>query len=332
MFLNSLGAYNDGMKLAKKMKDFQDRKKAAEQRLSSSASSTTVTDDETSTSTSTSTSILSSSSLTIPRRSFFGRTKGKAPKEKPDVIKSSDAPERAVSRNKAVSKVAVPLPQDKTLVATAAAASASNKTTQVKKKLRLIADMIASQEEREGQIDQEIVKLLHEAKIKNASGNQRAAIRLLKKRKMKQREQDKISRAIETMEAQVWTIESALENAKVVRVMQEGADAVKTLRDDKTYGLTIDAVEDALADIRDTVEYTEEIQQILAEPIGTIDVDDDELLKELQDMEDTFLGCPEVSAPSDGMPDVPTTKLRKGDEVMPGVPTTKLDGCYEVAL
>ena len=324
MFFNSLSAYNDGMKLAKKMKDFQDRKKAAEQRLSSSASSTTVTDDET--------SILSSSSLTTPRRSFFGRTKGTAPKEKPDVIKSSDPPESAVSRNKAVSKVAVPPPQDKKQVATAAAASASKKTTQVEKTLRLIEDMIASQEEREGQIDQEIVKLLHEAKIKNASGNQRAAVRLLKKRKMKQRQQDKISRAIETMEAQVWTIESALENAKVVRVMQEGADAVKTLRDDRTYGLTIDAVEDALADIRDTVEYAEEIQQILAEPIGTIDVDDDELLKELQDMEDTFLGCPEVSAPSDGMPDVPTTKLRKGDEVMPGVPTTKLDGCYEGAL
>ena len=341
--MNSSSAAKQGLELAGRLKEYQDRKKAAEERVSkTSAAKKTTADDETSTSTSGSSSSLSSS-WNAPR-SFFGRSKAKAPKSTPDIMKPlNTAPESALPRKESVSKVAVPPPQAKKQAASASAIMQSSnmassggavsssgkatskvavpppqakklagaedlKTIQVQKTLTLMTEMIATQEEREVQVEKDIVNLLQEAKIKNASGNQRGALRLLKKRKMKQKEQDKISRAIETMEAQVFTIESALENAKVVRVMQQGANAVKTLRDDKTYGLTVDAVEEALADIRDTMEYAEEIQQILAEPIGAIDLDDDELLKELQGTDDTLLQCSPktVSAPRDAMPDVPT--------------------------
>ena len=159
------------------------------------------------------------------------------------------------------------------------------KLVQAQQTLKLIQDTIASQEARDDHLGQEIVALQQDARQKLALQNKRGAIRHLKKMKLKQYEQNKINHAIETMEAQVLTIESAIESAKVLKAMQQGANTMKSFQHGKESN--VEFVDSVFSDIKDTMDYADEIQQILAEPVANVVMDEDELLQELADSMDT---------------------------------------------
>ena len=154
--------------------------------------------------------------------------------------------------------------------------------------------------------------LLQNQSIKKNSGNPRGAIRLMKKMKLKQHEQQKVAQAIETMEAQSMSIESALENAKLLNVLQQGADAMKSMRvNEKT---SVESFDNALSDIRETMDYAAEIQEILTTPVSNIVVDDAELLQELEELGDPMdVDLPAV--PSASLPSVQGENFSFGSSI-----------------
>ncbi|KAG7342658.1 Snf7 family protein [Nitzschia inconspicua] len=173
------------------------------------------------------------------------------------------------------------------------------KLVQAEQTLQFLNDTIASQERRDDHLGQEIAALLLDAKTKHACGNKRGAIRQLKKMKMKQHEQIKVGHTIETMEAQALTIESAIETAKVLQAMKRGANTMKSLQHGKE--TSVEAFDDVLEDIKDTMDFAAEIQQILAEPVGNVILDEDELLQELERCMDDHIDTPPISGSASSM-------------------------------
>jgi charged multivesicular body protein 4A/B len=280
MFFNNKSAYQDGQAMALKIKAMQDRQaRSGPQGKAVSKSARPVHDRQecnvrTPSKLHPKDSKQDVSTQSSPHRlSIFGR------KPKTGQIRTDDTLLHGTIETSSC-------PETSTVVSTYSTESRQAETTQdaklaqAEQTLQLINDTIASQERRDDQLDQEISSLLQEARTKLAAGNKRSAVRLLKKMKLKQHEQAKVGHVIETMEAQVLTIESAIENAKVLRAMQQGATTMKSLRDsDQT---SVEAFDSVLLDIKDTMDYAEEIQQILAEPVGNVVLDDDELLLELE--------------------------------------------------
>ena len=150
------------------------------------------------------------------------------------------------------------------------------------KALNSIELTIASQEDREQDLETNIKDTVIEAKNKLAAGNKRAALRAMKKVKLEQAELQKVSSVIETLEAQKLHIESSLNSINVLKVMQEGSETLQGLNG-STKVSDIDTVID---NIRDTMEITAEINDILSTPVNNVLVDDDELLRELEGMRD----------------------------------------------
>lgn len=148
--------------------------------------------------------------------------------------------------------------------------------------LQVIQKTIESQEIREGELETSIKTNITEAKGKMAIGNRRSAIRSMKKVKLEQVELDKVSAVIEKLEAQKLQIESSLNNIKVLKVMQEGSSTLQKLNNNTK----VEDVDIVMDEIRDTIEITAEINDILSAPIDDLLFDEDELLKELEGYQD----------------------------------------------
>ncbi len=148
------------------------------------------------------------------------------------------------------------------------------------KALHSIEATIESQENREQELETKIKDTLIEAKHKMAAGNRRSALRSMKKVKLEQAELNKVSTVIETLEAQKLHIESSLNSIGVLKVMQEGSETLQGLNS-KTKTEDIDSVIDG---IKDTMEMTAEINDILTAPVDNLLMDDDDLLRELEEL------------------------------------------------
>ncbi len=146
------------------------------------------------------------------------------------------------------------------------------------KALELIQKTICSQEIRENNLETKIKDTMIEAKNKLDNGNKRAALRAMKKVKLEQVELNKVSSVIETLEAQKLHIESSLNNIQVLKVMQEGSATLQNLNTSSK----VEDVDIVLDNIRDSMDITAEVNQILSAPVDNILLDDDELLKELE--------------------------------------------------
>mmetsp|Transcript_31866 Transcript_31866/g.48151 ORF Transcript_31866/g.48151 Transcript_31866/m.48151 type:complete len:153 (-) Transcript_31866:35-493(-) len=103
----------------------------------------------------------------------------------------------------------------------------------------------------------------------------------MKKAKLYQMELDKVAMTIDTMEAQVLTIESAINNVKVMEAMKEGSSAMKSLQGNDS---SVERVNKILDSVRDTADYAAEIDMILSEPISDISINEEDLFRELEDM------------------------------------------------
>ncbi|KAJ3341299.1 ESCRT-III subunit protein snf7 [Gonapodya sp. JEL0774] len=185
-------------------------------------------------------------------------------------------------------------------------------------KLRETSDML---EKREKYLENKIDAELKFAKL-NASKNKRgelteailllrfpavilaAALMALKRKKTYETEINRLGNTRATIEAQLGAIESTNINMEVMKAMQAGGQAMKTMHGD----LTIDKVDNAMDDIREQMDLANELAEAFAQPTGFgVDYDEDELNAELDALEEEALEERFAEVPGVSLPGVPST-------------------------
>jgi len=171
-------------------------------------------------------------------------------------------------------------------------------------RLREIEEMLNKKNEYlEKKIDEE----LHTAK-KNAAKNKRVAIQALKRKKRYEKQQQQIDGTLTTIEFQREALENASTNVEVLNVMGQAAKALKS-----SHGqMNVDQVHDLMDDIHEQQEIASEISEAISNPVGfNNDVDEDDLMKELEDLEQEGLDEQLLDvgpSATDKLPSVPTTE------------------------
>jgi len=168
-------------------------------------------------------------------------------------------------------------------------------------KLRETEEMlIKKQEFLEKKIELEIVT----AK-KNAAKNKRAAIQALKRKKRYEKQLQQIDGTLSTIEMQREALEGANTNTAVLTTMKNAADALKAAHKH----MDVDQVHDMMDDIAEQQDVAREISDAISNPVAFgQDVDEDELEKELEELEQEALEEKLVDVgpnPVDELPEVP---------------------------
>merc|ERR1712207_83060 len=101
-----------------------------------------------------------------------------------------------------------------------------------------------------------------------------------KRKKMFEKEIEKIQNVKMTLETQAMNLESAAQNAATFNAMAEGNKTMKKIRKD----VGVEKVDDIMDDIREEMELANEVNEALQsmDPFLTVE---DELLEELQTIE-----------------------------------------------
>lgn len=151
-------------------------------------------------------------------------------------------------------------------------------------------------------------KIDDELKVARANGvkNKRLAIQALKRKKRYEQQLNQIDGTLTTLEYQRESLENANTNTEVLKTMGAAAKAFKSAH----LELDVDKVQDLKDDIAEQQELANEISNVISSPIGLdAQLDEDELLRELEELEqenldDQLLNIP--SAATDQLPKVPT--------------------------
>ena len=136
---------------------------------------------------------------------------------------------------------------------------------------------------------------------KNATSNRPAALAALKRRKMLEKDLDKLSGTRMTIDAQINALESVNINYETMKAMKQGAAAMKTIHG----SMNADKVDATMDEIENQIQLSEEISGAISRPVGMAgQIDESDLLQELEEMEqeeldNKMLGAeaPPVSAP-----------------------------------
>lgn len=160
--------------------------------------------------------------------------------------------------------------------------SAADKNASPSETINKLREAIENAEKRETFIQHKIDNLVQEARTKMARGDKRGALSLLKRKKMYQAESEKLENVKMTLEVQAMQLESATHNQETARTMQSGNSAMKRIR--KAFG--IDKVDKLMDDIREEADLAQEIGSAIASPVDPYMMDEDELLRELNELED----------------------------------------------
>lgn len=159
-------------------------------------------------------------------------------------------------------------------------------------------------------------KIADEITIAKANGtkNKRAAIAALKRKKRCEKQLQQIDGTLSTIEFQRESLENASTNTEVLTIMGMAAKSLKQAHK----SLDVDQVHDLMDEIAEQQDVASEISEAISNPIGFgHDVDEDELLKELEGLEQETLDeqlldagkAPAVDQ-SIAMPNVPSAEPR----------------------
>lgn len=152
-------------------------------------------------------------------------------------------------------------------------------------------------------------KIDEELKIAKSNGvkNKRLALQALKRKKRYDQQLTQIDGTLTTLEYQREALENANTNTEVLKTMGIAAKAFKSAH----LELDIDKVQDLKDDIAEQQELANEISDVISRPIGLdAQLDEDELLKELEELEQETLDEKMLEIPSaDNLPKVPTGEL-----------------------
>ncbi|KAK9703162.1 Snf7 [Popillia japonica] len=178
--------------------------------------------------------------------------------------------------------------------------------TEAIQKLRETEDMlIKKQDFLEKKIEQELV-----VAKQNASKNKRAAIQALKRKKRYEKQLQQIDGTLSTIEMQREALEGANTNTAVLTTMRQAADALKLANNH----LDADKVHDMMDDIAEQQDVAKEISEAISNPVAFgQDVDEDELEKELEELEQEELEkhLIEVDPTKDNLPAVPQDEVAR---------------------
>lgn len=132
-----------------------------------------------------------------------------------------------------------------------------------------------------------------------------AALQALKRKKRYEKQLGQIDGTLSTIEMQREALENANTNTAVLTTMKNASDALK-----KAHGaMNVDDVHDMMDDIAEQNEIANEISDAISNAVGfNQDIDDEELEKELEDLEQEDLDRELIDVPSPSkLPDVPVT-------------------------
>ncbi|MCP9263744.1 hypothetical protein DINM_007124 [Dirofilaria immitis] len=174
-------------------------------------------------------------------------------------------------------------------------------------KLRETEEMLVKKQEfLEKKIEAEIASAR-----KHGTKNKRLALHALKRKKQFEKQLQHIDGVLSTIEFQREALENASTNAEVLQVMGSAAKALKTAHND----MDVDQVHDLMEDIAEQQEVANEIAEAISNPVGFgQDVDEDELLKELEELEQEeldkqLLDVGPTPASVSALPETPTAEL-----------------------
>ncbi|KAF6216051.1 hypothetical protein GE061_000389 [Apolygus lucorum] len=170
-------------------------------------------------------------------------------------------------------------------------------------KLRETEDMLVKKQEfLERKIEAEMMIIK-----KNGTANRRVSIQALKKKKRFEKQLQQIDGTLSTIEMQREALESANTSSKVVQTMKLAADTLKTAHQH----MDVDQVHDMMDEIAEQHEAAKEISDAISNPVAFgNDIDEDELEKELEEMEQQELDRELLGTHTpagDQLPDVPAT-------------------------
>ncbi|CAB0000892.1 unnamed protein product [Nesidiocoris tenuis] len=163
---------------------------------------------------------------------------------------------------------------------------------------------------------EEKIKAELEAARKNGKTNRRMALQALKRKKRYEQQLQQIDGTLATIEMQRESLESASTNASILSTMKLAADALKNAHNQ----LKVDDVHDIIDDIAEQQLLAKEIAEAVSTSIGTSDLDEDDLLKELEELEQeeldrNLLQMPaSTNAPLAACPTVPTSLPDSGQQ------------------
>jgi len=190
-------------------------------------------------------------------------------------------------------------------------------------KLRETEEMLVKKQEfLEKKIAQEI-----DIARKNGTKNKRVAIQALKRKKRYEKQLQQIDGTLSTIEMQREALESANTNTNVLQTMGEAAKALKAAHQH----MDVDKVHDMMDDIAEQQEVAREISEAISNPVAFgQDIDEDELEKELEELEQEELDNELLDVPSAvNLPSVPTGEPAAAAKVparaAPARPKAKVD-------
>jgi len=181
-------------------------------------------------------------------------------------------------------------------------------------KLREVEEMLHKKQEYLEKKQNEEIEVIK----KNGTKNKRISLQALKRKKRIDKQLEQIDGTLTTIEYQREALENANTNTEVLKIMGHAAKALKQTHNN----MDIDKVEDLMDEVREQQQIAEEISSVISNPIGFgQEVDEDELMKELEELEQEELDkqlldtqpahLPEV--PSESLP-VPTPRSRQKDD------------------
>jgi len=134
--------------------------------------------------------------------------------------------------------------------------------------------------------------------------NKRLSLQALKRKKRLETQLAQIDGTLTTIEYQREALENANTNTEVLKIMGTAAKALKATHNN----MDIDKVEDLMDEVREQQQIAEEISNVISNPIGFgQDVDEDELMKELEEMEQEELDRQLLDTePVTALPSVPS--------------------------
>lgn len=133
-----------------------------------------------------------------------------------------------------------------------------------------------------------------------------AAIQALKRKKRYEKQLQNIDGTLSTIEMQREALENANTNTAVLTTMKNASDALKAAHKD----MNIDDVQDMMDDIAEQNEIANEISNAVSNAVGfNQDIDEDELEKELEELEQEELDKDLLEIPAaTNLPDVPVAE------------------------
>ncbi|KAJ8681144.1 hypothetical protein QAD02_016931 [Eretmocerus hayati] len=186
--------------------------------------------------------------------------------------------------------------------------AAAPTTAEAIQKLRETEELLVKKQDfLESKIEQEI-----QTARKNGTKNKRAAIQALKRKKRYEKQLQQIDGTLSTIEMQREALESANTNTAVLTTMKNAADALKAAHQH----MDVDQVHDMMDDIAEQQDVAREISDAISNPVAFgQDIDEDELEKELEELEQEQLDKELLDTgglslhDTDELPTVPETTL-----------------------